>query len=571
MAVQRLSYGSFDGYFFSIYYDTDQFSPGFSPAPGFQGYEERVANWSLRYEGQDTNTPGIIPSRLDLTLVMSDAYLRTYLQNARGGVWIKMYNGLSLEWAGYAIPDLGSIEVINGQRFITLAFGDGFGMLDFQANEYVYTNVKAFTNQIMEILNRLEFSRLWDGLLVANTLKAANAGSGKEGLYWTGTLQEGLYYQADDPEWQTYRSVIDQILTIFGLRMYQEKGYLVVREIAIDTPSQWHAYDWAGDYVTSFSYTSSQSANVIAGGTEMYLPAVRSLKTTTTVTQDRIALISTKAPRLNYYVGDVIPTGSNHLDGYASMVAYFRVDPSTPRTDVFFDIFAVIRVGAYYYNGTSWTTTLSQFQIVNNHKDSIENLGGSEAIVAGLPFAITNFHTSDLPEAGIAPLYITYTIVETGGPYAGIQVERIDSSIEYYYHGDLPDQTVFHIDNGASRNGIDRDYFVTIGEKTDGSPVAQQLRTFYLEPRGVATLVPSNWDGDSLLHRSALRMAQKQARPVQYYEIELDERISFSHAASWGSDTYIPMNLEINSDGSKVTYIEQITEDPVRDSKFQPA
>ena len=65
-------------------------------------------------------------------------------------------------------------------------------------------------------------------------------------------------------------------------------------------------------------------------------------------------------------------------------------------------------------------------------------------------------------------------------------------------------------------------------------------------------------------------MAQKQSRPVQYYEIELDERISFSHAASWGSDTYIPMNLEINSDGSKVTYIEQITEDPVRDSKFQP-
>lgn len=569
--MQRLSYGEFDGYRFSIFYDTDQFSPGFSPAPGFQGYEETVANWSLRYEGQDENSPGIIPSRLDLTLVMSDAYLRAYLQNARGGVWVKMYNGLSLEWAGYAIPDLGSIEVINGTRFITLVFGDGFGMLDFQSNEYVFSGVKPFTNQIMEILNRLEFSRLWDGMIVANDLKAANAGSGKEGVYWTGTIQEGLYWTDGTPEWYSYRSVIDQILIIFGLRMYQEKGYLVLREIAQDTPSQWHAYDWAGDYVHTFTFSGSQSANVIAGGTEMYLPAVRSLKTITSVSQERIALISTKAPRINYYVADVIPTGANHLDGYASMVAYFRVDPLTTRTDVFFDVFATIRVGAYYYNGTIWTTTPSQYQIVNNHKDSIENLAGTEEIIAGLPFAITNFHTANLPEAGIAPLYITYTIVETGGPYPGINVERIDSSIEYYYHGDTPGQTVFHINNGASRNGIDRSANVTIGETTDVSPVAQQLRTFYLEPRGVATLVPSNWDGDSLLHRSAYKMARKQARPVQYYEIELDGRVFMSHSASWGSENYLPMNVEINSDGTKVTYIEQITEEPLRDSKFQPA
>ena len=571
MAVQRLSYGDFDGYRFSIYYDTDQFSPGFSPAPGFQGYEERVASWSLTYEGQDENKPGIIPSRLNLILVMSDAYLRSYLQNARAGVWVKVYKGLSLEWAGYAIPDLGSIEVINGQRFITLVFGDGFGMLDYPSNEYVFSGVKPFSNQIMEILNRLEFSRLWDGMLVANTLKAANAGAGKEGIYWTGTLQEGLYYTAGEAQWATYREVIDQILTVFGLRMYQEKGYLVLREIAQDTPSQWYAYDWAGSYVTSFAFSGSQTADVVAGGTEMYLPAVRSLKTITTVTQTRIALISTKAPRINFYVADVIPTGANHLDGYAAMVAYFRVDPATTRTDVFFNVNAQIRVGAYYYNGSTWSTTPSTFQIVNNHKDSIENLGGSEAIVAGLPFSITNFHTSDLPEAGIAPLYISYIIEETGGPYPGIQVERIDSSVEYYYHGDLPTQTVFHIDNGASRNGIDREASVTIGEKTDGSPVAQQIRTFYLEPRGVATLVPSNWDGDSLLHRSAYKVARKQARPVQYYELELTGRVFMSHSASWGSDTYLPMNVEINSDGTKVTYIEQITEEPIRDSKFQPA
>ena len=571
MAVQRLSYGDFDGYRFSIYYDTDQFSPGFSPAPGFQGYEERVASWSLRYEGQDENKPGIIPSRLDLILVMSDAYLRSYLQNARAGVWVKVYKGLSLEWAGYAIPDLGSIEVINGQRFITLVFGDGFGMLDYPSNEYVFSGVKPFSNQIMEILNRLEFSRLWDGMLVANTLKAANAGAGKEGIYWTGTLQEGLYYTAGEAQWATYREVIDQILTVFGLRMYQEKGYLVLREIAQDTPSQWYAYDWAGSYVTSFAFSGSQTADVVTGGTEMYLPAVRSLKTITTVTQTRIALISTKAPRINFYVADVIPTGANHLDGYAAMVAYFNVQAGVTRTDVFFNVNAQIRVGAYYYNGSTWSTTPSTFQIVNNHKDTVENLGSSEAIVAGLPFSITNFHTSDLPEAGIAPLYISYIIEETGGPYPGIQVERIDSSVEYYYHGDLPTQTVFHIDNGASRNGIDREASVTIGEKTDGSPVAQQLRTFYLEPRGVATLVPSNWDGDSLLHRSAYKVARKQARPVQYYELELTGRVFMSHSASWGSDTYLPMNVEINSDGTKVTYIEQITEEPIRDSKFQPA
>ena len=571
MAAQRLSYGSFDGYFFSIYYDTDKFSPGFSPAPGFQGYEERVANWSLRYEGQDAYKPGIVPSRFDLTLVMSDGYLRSMLQSSTGGVWLKVWRNMSLEWAGFCTPDLGEIEVINGQRFITLPFSDGFGILDFQANEYVFVNPKPFSMQIAEMFTRLEFTYLWDGMLVSNTVKASNSGSGKDGVYWTGTIQEGHYYEPGETTWHNYRKVIDDILVALGLRMYQEKGYLVLRDVATDTPSQWTAYDWQGNYVHTFTYSSTASSNVIAGGTEMYLPSVRDTEITFTTAETLIKLIATKAPRLNYYIGHVIPTGTNHLDGYASMVAYFRVDPSTPRTDVFFDIFAVIRVGAYYYNGTSWTTTLSQFQIVNNHKDSIENLGGSEAIVGGLPFAITNFHTADLPDAGLAPCHITYTIVETGGPYAGIQTERIDSSIEYYYHGDQTNTTVYKVDNGYQRFGVDKSYTVNIGDLVSASPIAKQLRAFYLEPRGVATLQPSNWEGDSLLHRTAYRLAQKQSIPQQYYELDLDERVTLGHTATWGGQNYTPINIEVGTDGTRVTYVEQLTEDPQRDSKFQPA
>ena len=571
MAAQRLSYGSFDGYFFSIYYDTDKFSPGFSPAPGFQGYEERVANWSLRYEGQDAYKPGIVPSRFDLTLVMSDGYLRSMLQSSTGGVWLKVWRNMSLEWAGFCTPDLGEIEVINGQRFITLPFSDGFGILDFQANEYVFVNPKPFSMQIAEMFTRLEFTYLWDGMLVSNTVKASNSGSGKDGVYWTGTIQEGHYYEPGETTWHNYRKVIDDILVALGLRMYQEKGYLVLRDVATDTPSQWTAYDWQGNYVHTFTYSSTASSNVIAGGTEMYLPSVRDTEITFTTAETLIKLIATKAPRLNYYIGHVIPTGTNHLDGYASMVAYFRVDPSTPRTDVFFDIFAVIRVGAYYYNGTSWTTTLSQFQIVNNHKDSIENLGGSEAIVGGLPFAITNFHTADLPDAGLAPCYITYIIQETGGPYAGIQTERIDSSIEYYYHGDQTNTTVYKVDNGYQRFGVDKSYTVNIGDLVSASPIAKQLRAFYLEPRGVATLQPSNWEGDSLLHRTAYRLAQKQSIPQQYYELDLDERVTLGHTATWGGQNYTPINIEVGTDGTRVTYVEQLTEDPQRDSKFQPA
>lgn len=570
MAVQRLTYGEFDGYRFSIYYESDQFDPGFSPAPGFQGYEETVASWSLRYEARDSRTPGIIPSRLDLVLLFSDPYLRAYLKNARAGVWVKIHKGLSLEWSGYCIPDLGSIELINGQRFITLVFGDGFGMLDYQSNEYVFSNVKPFSNQIMEIFNRLEFSRLWDGMIVSEMLKAANAGSGKDGIYWTGTTQEGLYWNEDKAEWDTYRSVIDQILYAFGLRMYQEKGYLVLRDLSVDTPSVWNAYDWAGDHVAEISYSASESFQVFAGGTEMYLPAVRSSKLIFTTSQDLIKLIGTRAARLNFYVADVAPTGTNHLDGYASMVAYFEVDALTSRTDVFFDVYAQIRVGAYYYNGTAWTTTPSQWMIVNNHKDTVENTTGSTAIIAGLPFAITNFHTANLPEAGIAPMYITYTIQETGGPYPGILTDHIESTVEFYYHGDLPETTVYRIDNGAQRNGIDQEYTLNIGDLTSASPAPKQLRTFYLEPRGAATLVPSNWDGDALLYSSALRLMKKNSRPTQYYEMEIDARVPMSHTLTWESQNYTPINVEINSDGSKVTYVEQIEEDPQRDGKFQP-
>lgn len=573
MAQQRLSYGSFDGYFFSIYYDTDKFSPGFSPAPGFQGYEEEVATWSLRYEGQDAYEPGIRPSRFSLALVMRDAYLRSILQSSTGGVWLKVWKNLSLEWAGFCTPDLGEIEVSNGVRFITLEFTDGFGILDYQANEYVFVNPKPFSQQIAEMFTRLEFTYLWDGMLVSNTVKAANSGSGKDGIYWTGTIQEGHYYEPGETSWHTYRKVIDDMLVALGLRMYQEKGYLVLREVSSDTPSQWTAYDWQGNYVHTFNFANSGAANVIAGGTEMYLPSVRSTEITLTAADPLIKLISTKAPRINFYIGHVITnyTGTNHLDGYASMVAYFDVAAGTTRTDVFFDVQCVIRVGSYYFNGTSWSTTPSQFLVVNNHKDTIENLGTSDATIAGLPFAITNFHTSDLPDAGLAPCYVSYIIEEASGPYPGIQVARIDSSIEYYYHGDYTDKTVYVVDNGYQRFGVDKAYSVNIGDLPGASPIAKQLRAFYQEPRGVATLVPSSWEGDSLLHYTAYKLAQKQSIPQQYYELDIDERVTLGHTATWGSTNYTPINIEVNSDGTRVTYVEQITQDPARDSKFQPA
>jgi hypothetical protein len=167
-------------------------------------------------------------------------------------------------------------------------------------------------------------------------------------------------------------------------------------------------------------------------------------------------------------------------------------------------------------------------------------------------------------------MYITYTIQETGGPYPGILTDHIESTVEYYYHGDLPETTVYRIDNGAQRNGIDQEYTLNIGDLTSASPVPKQLRTFYLEPRGAATLVPSNWDGDALLYSSALRLMKKNARPTQYYEMEIDARVPMSHTLTWESQNYTPINVEINSDGSKVTYVEQIEENPQRDGKFQP-
>jgi len=532
----------------------------FTPAPGLTF---TVADWNISYQPQDRILPGLIPSQMDLMVFggfnVSD--YRTMLSDAKGRYIIEMREGVDIIYRGFLVPDLCQIEVINGQRFIKLVFSDGFQMLDRRADFYQFSGTVSFSEQIWYAFENCNLFDAFEYFMVSEHRQPTNKGitTDQGGLWWTGCISDG-FWQIDG-EYRTYLEVVTDICTTFGLQLFQDKGQLVFRSIEYKTPAWYNVYGLYGTFSMRITPTApSFTPTVYSDGNELYKPAFREVFLThTKASQGIIRDESTNnKERDNYYIGNVTPTGANHIDWDSVLDMRLGFDAGFPGGTVNVEFYVYIQFGNYYWNGSVWTTT-SSF-LTYTQKDTF----GPGPSLEIMQVTISNAHLDNLPSIGTEPLYYTVQGTQTGGYQADSILVR--ATVKFAYHNANPNTTIYYADNTGRVNGTTENLTTEVGDIWTSSGVAAalpgEIRCWATSAR-LSAFGNNFWDNDQnlLLERIAYQLGRKNYRPRQYYEIELDGVVRYNHTFTWGGVDYKPVNLQITERSTRVTYAEWVDGD----------
>ena len=542
-------------------------NPDFSPFP----YTFTVANWNIEYRALDNNTPGFLPSVCTVNALINDddfsLNLRTILQDADGRYMIKITEGINVVYVGFITPDLGEIELINGQRFIKLVASDGFQMLNETSSIYEFTGVKPFANQIYDILNFYDFWDVYDAFAVSTHPEPTQAvDTTKGGLYWTGCIQEGLYYK--DTEWRNFRDILDDILLTYGLQCFQDKGLLVFRSVWYKTPTWYNFYGYQGAFLYRLTgYSTTDTADVYTDGTELFKVATRQVTITHNQPSSNIINLNGNfINRVNYFLGNAIPTGTNYLRYSADLKMRVGV-PVGYFSHAYVEWNIYLQYGPYYWNGSNWTKTVSSITYEDNFQFTPDPVNPS---IHDFEHSVNNVDTDSLPNIGSQPIYITVTGQQTAGdPLSNL---GSTSTIDLRYHSGDPDKTIYYADNTKRRNAIDFTFDTEIGDirqyNNIASAIAGEIRAFTNTGR-TASMTSLSWDtgGNLLLTKGSIEFAKIAFKPQQYYEIELAKTVSYNHTYKWPNSIteYKPLNLSFDEKSTKATYREWVYGDILTD------
>jgi hypothetical protein len=568
MAKQRFAWSDSKGYTIKIFADTDQIS--------YNPFEFETAAWEVTYDAQDAYSPGIVPSRMQVQAVLTTfpfaGSLEQVLRDAEGIFYLELWQGLSKEWAGSISPSACTIEVINGARFLTILAWDGFHKLDLDSSMYSFSGYKSFITQLGDIFTRLDLERLFDGIAVSDTTRRTGNASTKtfDGLYHTGSVHELFYYDSNKT-YRTYREIVEEICILFGLRMYQDRGFLVFQDFSRVTESEYSFYDMYGNYQTRRAFTSSQTLPVEAGGTKMYLPALKQVDIVHEYGSTQFAFQSTlRTAEHNEFVATVgftpvyqlkpgIPLGlyagdgSTHFDFFDTQmrtVASFPGDYDSSY-DIEFRLFLVY--GTQSTNGTIWGSDL---YLAFTESGRIR-AGGSPGII-NVVHNINNYHLPLTPVLGNSNVWLYLEVVQTDGDPLGLSKPTIKYDIRLDGTGET--QTTYRADNTARLIGQKLDYRTRLGDIPKGTPITQAIQVTggtnaadFVEVAGGPT--------QPLLFITANRMAQLRAQPREYYEIGMRGTSRFTHYGYWGTYYYIPISLTYTWDSCQATYAQFALDD----------
>lgn len=559
MAKTLVFYATTARYDFKIY-DLGTTYQGFDFAPPV---EISVADWEISYQPQDSTLPGIIPSTCTTSFYMEGATptyddFREVFKTAKPDWVLEVHEGLNVVWRGFITPDLGQIEVINGKRFIKVVATDGFQLLEKRADFIQSDAAIAFTDYIAFIFTFCKISDVFNGFYVSEHFTPT--GSYPEGgLYWTGTLRQKFAYVDNEPVTST--EIINLILQAFNLQLFQDKGEIVFRSCHIETPAYYYVYDTGGDYLGKiYPPATTQNLVVYSDGTEMYKPAVREVFYEITepageYIKDESSQYKT---RLNYFVNNATPTGSNHIDYDAYIRARLSFDAGFTGDTIEVEYEVQIKFGNYFWNGTDWVTTIATATFTKQ-----EFVPGPGPLIHDIVYHVNNYHLDTLPFIGTQQIYITVTASQVAG-YNADSI-TVTSNLLMTYHNAFPDKTIHYADNTARQNGINVNFTSPIGDlqgPSSGTPTAGEIRLFINAPR-TASVGNISWDANRryLANLVVEQIARKAYRSHQYYELELDGNVSYNHTVTWGSVDYKPINLTMSERSTRVTYREFIDGD----------
>ena len=584
MAVQLFAYAKSKGYDVKLYADTTQVS--------YTPFEFTVADWKVTYDTQDAYQPGIVASRMELVAPITQGTLtqnlETILQDGDGTFYMTLSKNLGDIWKGYCTPSAGSIEVINGQRFITLIAADGFQLLNLASDGYTFTGTKAFSTQIAEVFNRLGFWQLFNGFLVSKDITRIYNSSGLyDSLFLCGTRHNGVYNTGTS--FRSFREVLEGICAAFSLQMYQDKGYIVFRDFT-KPESSFNVYKTDGTYQTNISYTGTQTMNVISGGTKMYQPPLRLTDIRFMYENEPYENIQDTYRRTIHYTYNSVD-GTYTLNNYVDLGTFFadgvahidydmdiKVDYEIPagyNETVQWEIKMYFFLGDYTTDGTTWnnTTVQSVTLKINDHPSGDPD--GPEP--GSFVYSTNNQHLPTVPSIGAVSLGLYVEVTQfSGAPLDSIQ--PAEAKWEIVQHGSTSPYRGYRADNSRRKLGEDVTYTTYFGDLSNfggGTPADQQI--VYMGTSQTVSTWPSTWletlpngtlNSNNLLQITANRIAQRRSIPLEYYELDLHETSAVTHTASWGGVDYFPVNIEYNYEGSRVTYAKivnlPVNPDPLR-------
>lgn len=581
MAIQLFAYAKSKGYDVKLYADTT--------AVSYTPFEFTVADWKVTYDTQDAYKPGIVASRMEMVAPITQGQLNqnleTILQDGDGIFYMTLSKNLGDLWKGYCTPSAGTVEVINGQRFITLIAADGFQLLNLDSDAYTFTGTKAFSVQIAEVFNRVGLWQVFNGFLVSKDLtRIFNSSALYDSLYLTGSGHDGVYNT--ETSFHTFKSVIEGICVAFGLRLYQDRGYLVFQDVT-RSDSSFNVYLPNGTYQTNISYSASQNMTVISGGTKMYLPPIRITEiqhlylnepytNETTVSQYTEHKVWTTPFVFETYnwvdLGTVFADGVSHLDYNISLSAAYTI-PAFYQSNVVWEFRVYFWLGEYSTDGTTWTKPTQYVRYTVN-----QNVGTDDPFpqLGSVTFSTNNAHLPTFPNIGQVSLGLTVELVQISGDEIP-DPDRPKAAWYIYQHGSTMPYRGYRADNSRRKLGEDVTLTTRIGDLPNfaaGAEDPQQIvykgiaQTSTIWPTGWVELLPTGSNLNSLLQITANRIGQLRAVPLEYYELDLHETTTVTHTASWGNVDYFPVNIEYNYEGSRVTYAKivnlPVNPDPVR-------
>ena len=583
MAVQLFAHAKSKGYDVKLYADTT--------AVSYTPFEFTVADWKVTYNGGDVYQPGIIGSRMELIAPITQGEysqnLESILQDGDGIFYMTLSKNMGDLWKGYCTPSVGTIEVINGQRFITLIAADGWHLLDLPSDGYTYTGRKAFTTQIADIFNRLEMFRLFNGFLVSKDLTRAYGSSvDYDSLFLTGCVHDGLYNTGTT--FHSFREVLESICATFSLQMYQDKGYIVFRDFT-KPESSFNVYETDGSYQTNIDFSESQTMSVIAGGTKMYQPPFRVTEVKHLYEDQPYEVSNQTYQRTIQWVydwddetyvqqnwvdlGSFFADGVCHLDYDMDIKIDYQI-PAGYHDTVQWDIRIYFFLGDYTTDGSTWSNTAVNYVRFTPN----DNPAGDVVPVPGsFVLSTNNLHLPTVPNIGQVSLGLYVEATQLSGQELE-EIQPAEAKWDIVQHGSTSPYRGYRADNSRRKLGEDVTFNTYVGDLADfgaGNPVAQQI--VYMGPTQTGKVWPSTWvetlpDGrlnaNTLLQTTANRIARRRSIPLEYYEIDLHETSAVTHTGSWGGVDYYPVNIEYSHSGSRVTYARisnlQLYPDPLR-------
>lgn len=582
MAIQLFAYAKSKGYDVKLYADTT--------ATFYTPFEFTVADWRVTYDSQDVYRPGIVSSRMELVSLITQGTqsenLEDILQDGDGTFYMTLSENMGALWKGYCVPSAGSIEVINGQRFITLVAGDGFQLLNMASDGYTFSGIKPFTTQIADIFNRVLLFRLFDGFLVSKDLtRVAGGSSDYDSLYLNGSKHDGVYNSGVD--FYTFRDVLEGFCAAFGLRMYQDRGYIVFQDFT-RPESTFNAYKPDGTYQANINFSGTQTLTVYSGGTKMYQPPLRitnlqyllpgepyeNIQPSYTQTKHTVWLTPFTYEVRNWSdLGTFFCDGVSHID-YDLDIRILYTIPAGYNETVDWSIKVYFWLGEYTTDGgTVWTKATTEYVEITQKQTIV---GDPTPTPGSLVYSTNNVHLPVVPSIGEVSFGITVTASYTTTGQDLANVQPVTSKWEIYQHGATSPYRGFRADNSRRKLGEDVTYTTRIGDQNSvGFPKDQQIvyvgtsQTSQTHPGYWLELLPDgSTNANSLLQITANRIGQRRSVPLEYYELDLHETSSVTHVGSWGGVDYFPVNIEYSHNGSRVTYAKIINypllPDPLR-------